>query len=154
MNGIDLLKGWMEKTGVDAEALDTSGRVLAFVYNEDLPISIESPAYCDDVFIIIEMSQIGTGEMKRKRLEKCMQLNAYVLETRGAALGWDNIGERIILSHRTTSEHTDVDMLDNMVTNLIELSEIIKPQLAMKKEADAQEKMASSFDHMFQPIVP
>ena len=154
MNGIDLLKGWMEKTGISADALDSSGRVLAFLYNDELPISIESPAYCDDVFIIIEMCKAGTGEIRRKRLEKSMQLNAYALETRGAALGWDAIGERIILSHRTTSEHTEVERLDNMIANLIELSETIKPQLAMEKEAATQEKLATSVDHMFQPIMP
>lgn len=154
MSGIDLLKEWMEKTGVDEEALDASGRVLAFVYNETLPVSIESPAYCDDIFIIIEMCRAGSGEIRRKRLEKCMQLNAYALETRGAALGWDTIGERIILSHRTTAETTDVDRLDNIIANLIELSETLKPQLAMKKETAIQEQLESSLDHMLKPIVP
>ena len=154
MQGIELLEAWMAKAGIDKQALDSSGRVLAFVYGDDMPITVESPAYCDDLFIIIELCPVGTGDIRRKRLEKAMQLNAYALETRGAAIGWDNIGERIILSHRTTAENTGIDMLDNMIANLIEVAEAIQPQLAMDREKKAQEQLASTIDHMFQPIVP
>ena len=86
---------------IDKQALDNSGRVLAFVYGEDMPVTIESPAYCDDLFVIIELCPAGTGDIRRKRLEKTMQLNAYALETRGAAIGWDDVGERIILTYFT-----------------------------------------------------
>lgn len=154
MQGIDLLQDWMAKAGIDKQALDSSGRVLAFVYGDDMPITVESPAYCDDLFVIIELCPSGIGDIRRKRLEKSMQLNAYALETRGAAIGWDNIGERIILTHRTTAESTDVNMLDNMIANLVDVAETIKPQLAMDKEMKAQEQLANNVDHMFQPIVP
>ena len=154
MQGIELLQAWMAKAGVDKKALDNSGRVLAFVYGDELPVTVESPAYCDDLFIIIELCPVGAGDIRRKRLEKAMQLNAYALETRGAAIGWDNIGERIILTHRTAAENTDINMLDNMIANLIDVAETIKPQLAMDKEVKTQEQLANTIDQMFQPIVP
>ena len=101
MTGIELLENWMREAGLDKDATDDSGRVCAFTFNDVFPVSLEAPAYCDDVFIIIEMAEVGRGEVRRKRLEAAMKLNAYALETRGAALGWDTVGERIysVLSH-------------------------------------------------------
>lgn len=154
MQGIELLQAWMAKAGIDKRVLDSSGRVLAFVYGDDMPVTVESPAYCDDLFVIIELCTAGRGDIRRKRLEKSMQLNAYALETRGAVIGWDDIGERIILTHRATAENTDSNMLDNMIANLIDVAETIKPQLAMDKEVKAQEKLDSNIDQMFKPIVP
>lgn len=153
MTGIELLQAWMQQAGLDNDATDESGRVCAFTFNDTFPISLEAPAYCDDIFIIIEMTTIGSGDIRRKRLETAMKLNAYVLETRGAALGWDTIGERIVLSHRTTAENTNVDMLDNVVANLIDVAEQLFPELEMKKEVEVQQTMDNNFDHMFQLIV-
>ena len=154
MTGIDLLKGWMKQVGIGKDALDDSGRVCAFVYNNELPVSVEAPAYCDDVFIIIELTEIGRGEIRRKRIEAAMKLNAYALETRGGVLGWDSIGERLVLSYRATTELLTVQILDNMVSNLLDVAEQLQPVLAMEKEKAVQEKLANDFDHMFKPISP
>lgn len=154
MTGMELLTAWMQEAGLDDSATDDSGRVCAFTFNGVFPVSLEAPAYCDDLFIIIEMIAVGSGEIRRKRLEAAMKLNAYALETRGAALGWDTIGERIILAHRTTSENTTVEMLDNMVANLLDVAEQLLPELEMKKETEVQQKLADGFDQMFQPITP
>ena len=154
MTGIELLEAWIKQAGLDRSATDDSGRVCAFTFNELFPVTLEAPAYCDDLFIIIEMAPIGSGEIRRKRLETAMKLNAYALETRGAALGWDTIGERIVLSHRATSENTTVEMLDNMVANLLDVAEQLLPELEMKKEAEAQKKLADGFDEMFKPVTP
>ncbi|AMO57148.1 hypothetical protein GZ77_16930 [Endozoicomonas montiporae] len=154
MTGIELLEAWMQQAGLDDSAKDDSGRVCAFTFNDIFPVTLEAPAYCDDLFIIIEMTSIGTSEIRRKRLETAMKLNAYALETRGAALGWDTIGERIVLSHRATAENTTAEMLDNMVANLLDVAEQLLPELEMKKEAEAQQKLDAGFDKMFQPVTP
>lgn len=154
MTGIELLEHWIQKAGIDKDAIDDSGRVCAFTFNDTFPVSLEAPAYCDDIFIIVEMSPVGRGEIRRKRLEAAMKLNAYSLETRGASLGWDTVGERIILSYRATAEITTVEMLDNMVANLLDVAEQLSPELEMRREAAVQKKLDSGFDHMFQPITP
>ncbi|WP_079254088.1 CesT family type III secretion system chaperone [Endozoicomonas arenosclerae] len=154
MTGIELLQGWMKQVGIGKEALDDSGRVCAFVFNNELPVSVEAPAYCDDIFIIIELTEIGRGEIRRKRIETAMKLNAYALETRGGVLGWDSVGERLVLSYRATTELLTVALLDNMVSNLLEVAEQLQPVLAMEKEKAVQEKLANDFDHMFKPISP
>ena len=154
MTGIELLEAWMKQAGLDHSATDDSGRVCAFTFNELFPVTLEAPAYCDDLLIIIEMTPIGSGDIRRKRLETAMKLNAYALETRGAALGWDTTGERIVLSHRATSENTTVQMLDNRVANLLDVAEQLLPELEIKKEAEARKKLADGFDEMFKPVTP
>lgn len=154
MTGIELLKAWIKQAGLGANALDDTGRLCSFVYNQNFPVTVEAPAYCDDIFIVIEMSEVGTGEIRRKRLETAMKLNAYALETRGAALGWDSIGERIVLSYRATAELTSENLLDNILSNLLDVAEQLKPALTMEKDLAVQKKLESDFDHMFQPITP
>ena len=154
MAGIELLELWMKEAGIDSDALDDSGRVCTFLYSNDFPVTIEAPAYCDDLFLVIELSEVGTGEIRRKRMETAMKLNAYGLETRGGVLGWDSIAERIILSYRATTELVNVQLLDNILSNLLEVAEQLKPTLAMEKEKAAQEKLDSGFDQMFKPIEP
>ncbi len=154
MNGIELIQQWMKQAGISSKALENKGRLCSFLFDQQLPVSIEAPSYSDDLFITIEIIPTGTGNIRRKRLEAAMKLNAYALETRGSVLGWDEIGERIILSYRATIANISVDMLDAMLANLIEISVPIKDALMMEKETQAKEKMAGGFDNMFQPIIP
>jgi len=154
MNSIDLLSAWTKHASIDENSLEENGRVCAFLFNDTLPVSVEAPAYSDDIFIVIKMTEIGVGEIKRKRLETSMHLNAYALETRGGVLGWDTIGERIVLSYRATASNTSEETLDHMIANLVEVAETLKPILAMDQELEQVEAMNKSFDNMFQPITP
>ena len=154
MNSIDLLHAWTKHASIDTNNLEENGRVCAFLFNDNLPVSVEAPAYSDDVFIVIELTEIGTGEVKRKRLETAMHLNAYALETRGGVIGWDTIGERIILSYRASAVNTQPEMLDNMISNLVEVAENIKPSLIMDHEMKQVTVIDHHFDNMFQPTQP
>ncbi len=154
MTGIELLQSWVKLSGIGSEAIDGNGRICSFIYNDTFPVSVEIPPYCDDLFIVIELTEIGRGEIRRKRLEMAMQLNAYGLETRGGILGWDAVGERLILSYRVTAEQANEQLLDNIIANLLEVAEQIKPELAMDKEKAVQAKLANGFDPMFKPITP
>ncbi|WP_194842664.1 CesT family type III secretion system chaperone [Endozoicomonas sp. OPT23] len=154
MTGLELLNSWMQDNGITEEALDETGRTCSFVYNSNLPVTVEAPAYCDDLFIIIELCEIGRGEIRRKRLETAMKLNAYGLETRGGILGWDSIAERIILSYRLTAESSTPDLLSNIVSNLLDVSELVLPDLAMEKEKAEQEELVSNYDHIFKQVQP
>ena len=153
MTGIELLRAWIKKTGISKNNLDQDGRACNFLFDQTLPVSVESPAYSDDIFIVIEISEAGEGDIRRRRLETAMQLNAYSLETRGATLGWDTAGKRIILSYRAASAHTTAAILDNMISNLVDVSYKIKPRLLMKKETAAKLALECNFDNMFQPVV-
>lgn len=154
MTSIELLNAWAKQASIEQRNLEENGRLCAFLFNDNLPVSIEAPAYSDDVFIVIELVDIGTGDIKRKRLEAAMHLNAYALETRGGVIGWDTVGERIIITYRANAESTSPDMLDNMIANLVEVSENIKPVLTMVQNAEQIAAMDQGFDNMFQPITP
>ena len=154
MSPIELLKAWVQLAEVDQDAMDKSGRTCAFVFDENLPVSLEAPAYSDDLFIVVEITPVGTGEIRRKRLETAMQLNAYGLETRGAVLGWDTVGERITLSYRTTAENTSAEQLDNIISNLVEIAAHLKPSLAMEQECARQEQVNNGINLKLQAIQP
>lgn len=154
MTTIDLLHQWIKRSGAGENILDSTGRVCSFIYNDHLPVSVEAPPYCDDLFVIMELAEEGSGEMRRKRLETAMKINAYGLETRGGILGWDAIGERLTLSYRITAENSSAEELDNIISNLLDVAEQIKPELALEKEQALQKKLADQFDPMFNPITP
>ncbi|WP_281645982.1 CesT family type III secretion system chaperone [Parendozoicomonas sp. Alg238-R29] len=154
MTAIELLKNWVHVAGIDNAALDKSGRVCAFIFDNRLPVSIEAPAYSDDLFIVVEITPVGTGEVRRKRLEAAMQLNAYALETRGAVLGWDTVGERITLTYRTTAETTSAEQLDNMIGNIVEIADHLQPSLVMEQECARQEQVNNSMNLNLQAIQP
>ncbi|MCL6269387.1 CesT family type III secretion system chaperone [Sansalvadorimonas sp. 2012CJ34-2] len=154
MAPIELLKAWMTHAGLDKDALDKEGRVCSFIFNDIYPVSVEAPAYSDDLFLVVEITPLGTGEIRRKRLETAMQLNAYALETRGAVLGWDSVGERIILAYRVTAESSSAELVDNMISNLLDIAEQIHPALALEDDHKAQKQLDQGMDNMLRAIVP
>ncbi len=154
MSSAEILNTWATNAGIDKNTLEDNGRVCSFLFNDDLPVSVEAPAYSDDVFIVIELCKAGIGEIRRKRLSLAMQLNAYALETRGGVIGWDTVGERIIISYRTSAQNTDATMLDNVILNLVEVAETIKVLLEMREETEKSEQIDQGFDNMFKPITP
>lgn len=145
----DLFDAWVESIGVYEGVLDDSGRCCSFVYKGEFSVSVEAPLYCDDIFIVIKMMEIGVGEVRRKRLELAMQLNAYGLETRGGILGWDIIGECVILSLRVTAKNTTKKVFDNIISNLLDVAKCIKPRLAMEREEEIQNKVESEIVDVF-----
>lgn len=138
---LKLLQAWMKQNAIDKEALDSSGRICTFLFNDTLPVSLEAPAYCDDLFIVIEIVAIGTGELRKKRLEAAMQLNCYALETRGGVLGWDMAGERLVLSYRLTSEGASAEELDYIISNLLEVGGELQPKLTFADFEARQHKI-------------
>ncbi len=154
MNPLDLLQQWMHSNGLDNSALDSSGRVCGFIFNQEYPVSLEAPAYSDDLFMVIELMPVGSGELRKKRLEQAMQLNSYGLETRGGILGWDTVGERLVLSYRMTAEGITVEQLDYTISNLLEIAGELKPKLAFTEYETRQRKVDEEVGFNLQAIKP
>ncbi|CAM3736915.1 CesT family type III secretion system chaperone [Parendozoicomonas haliclonae] len=154
MKPLELLQKWMSQNGLDEEAMDSSGRVCAFLFNDQFPVSLEAPAYCEDLFVVIELLPAGSGELRKKRLEAAMQLNNYALETRGGVIGWDTVGERLVLSYRLTAEGADEQQLDAIISNLLEVAGELVPQLAFEEYEARQRKVSQHIDLHLQAIKP
>ncbi len=154
MKPLDLLQQWMQHNGIDNSALDSSGRVCGFVFNDDYPVVLEAPAYSEDLFIVIEVIAVGSGELRKKRLEQAMQLNNYGLETRGGILGWDTVGERLVLSYRITAEEATWEQLDYTISNLLEVAGELKPKLAFAEYEARQRKVNQDVGFNLQAIKP
>ncbi|MCY4177890.1 MAG: CesT family type III secretion system chaperone [Endozoicomonadaceae bacterium] len=152
MNSLDLLNQWTKYSGIHRKQEEQNERTYTFMFGERFPVSVEAPAYSDDIFITIELAEAGTGYIRRRRFEIAMNLNAYALETRGGTIGWDSINKRIILAYRVNTNSTKVEILDNMIANLIEVAENLQPLLALKQQQEKAEAFNSRYDALFQPI--
>lgn len=153
MNNLDLLSAWAKYSGINRENAEQNGRIYTFMFGDHFSVSIEAPAYSDDIFIIIELIEAGTGYIKHKRFETAMSLNAYALETRGGVIGWDSVNQCIILTYRFNTHNTTTEMLDNMIANLIEVAENIKPLLALECKKEKTEIFNRQYDALFQPVI-
>jgi hypothetical protein len=81
----------------------------------------------------MDLMAAGTGELRKRRLEKAMQLNVYGLRTRGAVLGWDELDDRIVLSYRLLLDGLDIYALNATITNLLEVGVELEAELEMRE---------------------
>lgn len=128
-----LIQQWMEEVGLDEQALDLNERQCRFEALDRFEISLEWPKGTSDLFAVMNLMSTGTGELRKRRLEKAMQLNVYGLRTRGAVLGWDELDDRIVLSYRLLLDGLDIFALNAMITNLLEIGVELEAELEMRE---------------------
>jgi hypothetical protein len=133
----------MDAVGLEASAIDLKERQCRFEALEKFEISLEWPQGTSDLFVVLDMMSPGTGELRKRRLEKAMQLNVYGLRTRGAVLGWDELDDRMVLSYRLLLEGLDIYGLNATISNLIEVGVELEEELEMR-ELQAQSSSASA----------
>jgi hypothetical protein len=127
-----LIQQWMEAIDLDPQALDLKERQCRFQALDKFEISLEWPQGTSDLFAVMDLMAPGTGELRKRRLEKAMQLNVYGLRTRGAVLGWDELDDRIVLSYRMLLDGLDIHALNAMITNLLEVGVDLEAELEMR----------------------
>jgi len=128
-----LILEWMDAIDLEAQALDLKERQCRFQALDRFEVSIEWPHGTSDLFVVLDMMSTGTGELRKRRLEKAMQLNVYGLRTRGAVIGWDELNDRIVLSYRLLLDGLDMYALNATITNLIEVGVELEAELEMRQ---------------------
>jgi hypothetical protein len=127
-----LILEWMDAIDLEAQAMDLKERQCRFQALDRFEVSIEWPHGTSDLFVVLDMMSTGTGELRKRRLEKAMQLNVYGLRTRGAVIGWDELNDRIVLSYRLLLDGLDMYALNATITNLIEVGVELEAELEMR----------------------
>jgi hypothetical protein len=128
-----LILEWMDAIDLEAQALDLKERQCRFQALDRFEVSIEWPHGTSDLFVVLDMMSTGTGELRKRRLEKAMQLNVYGLRTRGAVIGWDELNDRIVLSYRLLLDGLDMYALNATITNLLEVGVELEAELEMRQ---------------------
>jgi hypothetical protein len=127
-----LILEWMDAIDLEAQALDLKERQCRFQALDRFEVSIEWPRSTSDLFVVLDMMSTGIGELRKRRLEKAMQLNVYGLRTRGAVIGWDELNDRIVLSYRVLLDGLDIYALNATITNLLEVGVELESELEMR----------------------
>ena len=147
-----LVTQWMAEVSLDPQALNTANRQCSFKALERFDVTIEWPDNSEDLFIAIDLIPSTSGELRKKRLERAMELNAYALETRGAAIGWDSIRDMLVLSYRCSISQVSAQNLNDLVINLIETSQYLAEQLMFEADVVMQDQVRKNGTQWFQPV--
>lgn len=151
MTRSELITAWAKEVGLDSKSIRSQLNVCAFTALDRFEVTLEWPDGSDDVFVLIDIIDSHGGELRRKRLARAMQLNAFGLATRGASLGWDEASDRIHLSYRVASDNVDVAGLNNLVVNLVEVAQFVHEELRFERD-EAQVAQIAHTAHWFQPL--
>ena len=129
MSSKDIIREWMEFADLPEELYDAERRMCGFDFVGRFDVVVEAPKTSEDVFISIDI--IGTAEVPdvAALMTTCMKLNAYGLETRGAALGYDENARMVILSYRVNGRTLSGAGLSAVVNNLVEVAQTLQDRI-------------------------
>jgi hypothetical protein len=147
-----LVSQWMSEVELDPKSLSAEKRLCSFRILDALDATIEWPENSEDIFIAIDLMPSTGGELRKKRLERSMEINAYVLETRGAAIGWDSTRDMIVLSYRSAAGSLTSEDLNNLVVNLIETAQYICDEIRFEADVVLQAQVSNHGNKWFEPI--
>jgi hypothetical protein len=81
-----------------------------------------------------------------------MQMNAYTLETRGAAIGWDSVRDMLVLSYRSATYDLTMQNLNDLVVNLIETAQYVADEIRFEADMVLQAQVSNHGNKWFEPI--
>lgn len=152
MDRSTLVSQWMTEVELDPKSFNANNRICSFRALDSFDTTIEWPENSEDLFISIDLMPSTGGELRKKRLERSMQINAYVLETRGAAVGWDSIRDMLVLSYRTSVAEISPQNLNDLVINLIETAQYVADEIRFEADVVLQAQVSNHGNKWFEPI--
>jgi Tir chaperone protein (CesT) family len=147
-----LIERWMADIQLDSAALNAAQRLCSFRIFDSLDVTLEWPEASEDLFVVVDLMPTQGGELRRKRLDEAMRLNAYGLVTRGAVIGWDEVNDRLVLSYRLGMERVDSATLNSAVMNLVEIAQTVQERLRFEQDVAISQQVARSGASWFQPL--
>ncbi len=84
----------------------------------------------DDVFVAVDVMPAGRHSGRSELFALCMSMNAYALQTRGGAVGYDAEREKIVLTYRISSSLIDPEALGRIAANLLDAATGLRRSLA------------------------
>jgi hypothetical protein len=129
MPSADVVREWMEIAGLPDDLYDPGRRMCGFNFLGRFDVVVEAPKASEDVFVSIDIVNLAEASDPAELLMRCMKLNAYGLETRGAALGYDENSRMVILSYRINGASIDAAALSSLVNNLVDVAQTLQDRL-------------------------
>lgn len=152
MNPSDLIQAWAQQAQLPAGAVRADQGLCGFRAMDRFDVTLEWPAQAEDIFIFIDLLPTEGGELGLKRLREAMRLNAYGVRTRGAALGWDEDRDMLVLSHRVSPEGLGVETFGNLVLNLLDVAQQLVADLAFERDALMTRQSHAHAAKWFEPV--
>jgi hypothetical protein len=152
MNTQNTVESWMKNVGLADAALIADEQRCCFKADGNLEVSIEWPPASDDLFVVIKLLPAQMGDLRRKRLEEAMRLNAYSLATRGASIGWDEAHDQLILSYRMDREWLDNVKLGRAVNNLCDIAQQVTESLRFSRDEALAKQVQLQAAEWFSPV--
>jgi hypothetical protein len=152
MNTQNTVESWMKNVGLADAALIAHEQRCCIKADGTLEVSIEWPPASDDLFVVVKLLPAQTGDLRRKRLEEAMRLNAYSLATRGAVIGWDETHDQLVLSYRLDREWLDTVRLSRAVTNLCEIAQQVTESLRFARDEALAQQVHLQAAKWFEPV--
>jgi hypothetical protein len=149
MDRNQLVLQWMTDVALDPASLNAANRMCSFRALDAYDVTIEWPDSSEDLFVTIDLMPSTGGELRKKRLERSMQMNAYVLETRGAAIGWDSVRDMLVLSYRSATESLSPQNLNNLVVNLMETAQYVADEIRFEADVVLQAQVSNHGNKWF-----
>lgn len=147
-----LVSQWMAEVELDPKSLNPQNNSCNFRALETYDVAIEWPDNSEDLFVSIDLMPSTGGELRKKRLERSMQMNAYVLETRGASIGWDSTRDMLVLSYRCSAAALTTQNLNDLVVNLIETAQYVAEEIRFEADMVLQAQVSNHGGKWFEPI--
>jgi hypothetical protein len=144
-----LVAQWMAEVELDPAALNAAKNLCSFRALDAYDVTIEWPDNSEDFFVTIDLMPSTGGELRKKRLERSMQMNAYVLETRGAAVGWDSVRDMLVLSYRSSAAEITPQNLNSLVVNLIETAQYVADEIRFEADVVLQAQVSNHGNKWF-----
>ena len=144
-----LVSQWMAEVELDPAALNAAKSLCSFRALDAYDVTIEWPDNSEDLFVTIDLMPSTGGELRKKRLERSMQMNAYVLETRGAAVGWDSVRDMLVLSYRSAATDLTPQNLNSLVVNLVETAQYVADEIRFEADVVLQAQVSNHGNKWF-----
>ncbi len=92
-------------------------------------LAVFAIADSDDVFVAVDLMPIERQSDRSELFGLCMAMNAYAVQTRGGSIGFDAEREKLVLTYRVAVALIDVEILNRIVSNLIEAAATLRRRL-------------------------
>jgi hypothetical protein len=152
MDRNQLVSQWMAEVALDPAALNAANQLCSFRALDAYDVTIEWPTNSEDLFISIDLVPSTGGELRKKRLERSMQMNAYVLETRGAAIGWDAARDMLVLSYRGAAASLTPNNLNDLIVNLVETAQYVADEIRFEADVVLQAQVSNHGNKWFELV--
>jgi hypothetical protein len=133
-----LIRDWMEESDLPESFYDPVARACTLPVGGGTELAVFSVPDGDDVFIAVDLLPVVHRSAKAELFALCMAMNAFAMQTRGGAVGFDAEREKIVLTYRISSSLLDPTILARIIENLLDAATGLRRRLSdLQHAADA-----------------